>query len=60
MALRLVTAIGDILMLPTSVVWWLWSGERFPDSAQGLLFTSPMSGFGLAYLVKGRRKNSET
>ena len=60
MALRVVAAIGDTLMLPTSVAWWLWSAERFPDSARGLLFTSPMWGFGMAYLIKSRRQKAGT
>jgi len=57
--LRIVRAAGDGLMLPTSVVWWLWRGERFPDSTLSLLFTSPIWGCGLAYLLKGRRRNSQ-
>jgi hypothetical protein len=58
--LRLMTAVGDGLMFPASAVWWLLRGERFPDSAQGFWFASPIWGFGLAYLMKRRHRDSET
>jgi hypothetical protein len=54
--LRVVTAVGDALMFPISVAWWLWRGERFPHSTDGLWLTSPIWGLGLAYLVKRRQR----
>ena len=54
-ALRVITAMGDVLMLPTSLFVWGWRGGRFPWSTDGLLLTSPVWGFGAAYLVKRRR-----
>jgi hypothetical protein len=54
--LRVVTAAGDALMFPISVASWLWRGERFPNSTDGLWLTGPIWGLGLAYLVTRRQQ----
>jgi len=55
LTLRVVTAVGDVLMFPTSLIIWAWRGDRFPWCLDGLPLTSPMWGFGMAYLVKRNR-----
>jgi hypothetical protein len=55
-ALRAVTASGDALMFPISVAWWLWRGERFPNSTDAVWLASPIWGLGLAYVVKRRER----
>ncbi len=53
-ATHLIVTTGDVLMFPSSILWLVIKGQRFPDSADAMFVNSPIWGFGLAYLWRRR------
>ena len=56
LTLRILTAVGDLLMMPTSLILWLSRGARFPTTIDALVFTSLIWGFGVALYLKRRNR----
>ena len=56
-ALRFLTSAGNVLMIPTSLVWWLWRGEGFPDRVPKHSYSPARCGaLALVYVLKRRRR----